>query len=294
MTNTTSPATRGRTSILCVPAANPTLVQKALATAASEVVMDLEDAVAPERKDVAREVVRGLDHVEGGPRITVRVNQVRSPWGLRDLRAVVESRADIASIVLPKVESREDLAVVEHVLDGIAAELGVAVPLRIEALIETARGVANLDDICARRDRLDGLVIGYADLAASLGRHPDADPSSWTPIQMEVLVRARAAHLDVVDGPHLTVDVDESFADAVRRAVTLGFDAKWVIHPRQVESVSDAFTPSPESVAHAERVVELLGRAHEGGSGALALDGELVDEAMAVAARRVLTRAGRR
>lgn len=285
---------RGRTSILCVPAASPTLVQKALATAASEVVIDLEDAVAPERKDVAREVVRGLERVEGGPRITVRVNQLRSPWGLRDLRAVAESNADIASIVLPKVESREDLAAAEQVLDGIAAELGVAVSLRIEALIETARGVANLDDICARRDRLAGLVIGYADLAASLGRHPDADPSSWTPIQMEVLLRARAAHLEVVDGPYLGVDVGESFAEAVGRAVTLGFDAKWVIHPRQVDPVSAAFTPSSEAVAHAERVVELLGRAHEGGSGALALDGELVDEAMAVAARRVLTRAGRR
>lgn len=285
---------RGRTSILCVPAASPTLVQKALATAASEVVIDLEDAVAPERKDVAREVVRGLESVPGGPRITVRVNPVRSPWGLRDLRAVVESRAEIGSIVLPKVEGREDLAVVEQVLDGIAAELGVVVPLRIEALIETARGVANLGDICSRRDRLDGLVIGYADLAASLGRHPDADPVTWTSIQMEVLVRGRAAHLDVVDGPHLTVEVDEAFVAAVDRAATLGFDAKWVIHPRQVDPVGVAFTPSPDAVAHAERVVEVLSHAHDGGSGAVALEGELVDEAMAVAARRVLARAGRR
>ena len=284
---------RGRTSILCVPAASPALVQKALATAASEVVIDLEDAVAPERKDVAREVVRGLESVPGGPRITVRVNPGRSPWGLRDLRAVVESRAEIGSIVLPKVEGREDLAVVEQVLDGIAAELGVVVPLRIEALIETARGVANLDDICSRRDRLDGLVIGYADLAASIGRHPDADPVTWTSIQMEVLVRGRAAHLDVVDGPHLTVEVDEAFVAAVDRAATLGFDAKWVIHPRQVDPVGVAFTPSPDAVAHAERVVEVLSQAHDGGSGAVALEGELVDEAMAVAARRVLARAGR-
>ncbi|GAA1750059.1 CoA ester lyase [Aeromicrobium alkaliterrae] len=293
MSNTTSPTPPGRTSILCVPAANPTLVQKALTTSASEVVLDLEDAVAPERKDVAREVVRGLKPADGGPRVTVRINQLRSPWGLRDLRAVAESGAGVASIVVPKVESREDLAVVETVLEGIAAELGRAVPLRVQALVETARGVANLDDICSRRDRLDGLVVGYADLTASLGRHPDADPSTWTPIQMEVLIRARAANLDVVDGPHLAVDVDEPFTTAVERAVTLGFDAKWVIHPRQIEHVNDAFTPSASAVAHAERVVEMLGRAHEGGSGALALDGELVDEAMAVAARRVLAKAAR-
>lgn len=284
---------RGRRSVLCVPGADPAIVDKALASTADEVVIDLEDAVAPERKNVAREVVRRLGVREGGPRVLVRVNPLRSPWGLRDLRAVAESAGNVEAVVIPKVESREDLAAVEHVLDGLAAELARPVLVRVHALIETAAGVMRLADIVSRRDRLEAVVIGYADLAASLGRSPEAEPWTWGSIQLDVLVRARAAGVAAIDGPHLSVADDDTFASAVANAADLGFDAKWVIHPRQIDRVNTAFTPAPAAVDRAERIVAALSRAHAEGAGALQLDGELIDEAMAVAARRILER-GRR
>lgn len=278
--------------MLSVPASRPDRIHKALASGADEVVVDLEDAVAPQHKSEARDVVRSLEVEPAGVSVAVRVNELRSAWGLRDLEAIIASTAPIRSIVVPKVESREDLTAVEQVLDGLAAEAGMATDLRIQALVETAAGIAALPDIVSRRHRLDSVIVGYADLAASLGRTADADPSTWLTVQMAVLTHARSAGVAAVDGPHLSVADDDGFRDAVGHSAALGFDAKWVIHPRQIAAVGEAFRPSREAIEHATRVVEALDAAHRRGAGAVSLDGDLIDEAMAVAARRTLAAGG--
>lgn len=177
-----------------------------------------------------------------------------------------------------------------RLLDGLEAAAGRAEPLGIDALIETASGVIGLSDVVARNVRLRGVIIGYADLAASLGRSQAADPAAWRSVQDAVLLHAATAGIAAVDGPFLGVADDDDFRAAVDAAATAGFQAKWVIHPRQVSYVTQAFAPSASDVDHAQRVLAALDEAATSRQGAAVVDGALVDEAMAVAARRVLGR----
>jgi citrate lyase subunit beta/citryl-CoA lyase len=280
-------ATRpARRSCLSVPASSPRKLEKAVGLGADEVVIDLEDAVAPAAKAQARDAaVAALQGSQwGATTVSVRVNAPRSPWCHLDVMALASLPA---SIVVPKVESAGDLAFMERLLDGVEAGA-----VRVQALIETAAGLARVGEIASACQRLDALIVGYADLAASLGR-ATADPGAWLPVQDAVLVAARAHGLQAIDGPHLGVAVDEGFMAAATRARDLGFDGKWAIHPSQVGALNDLFTPGDEDVARAQAIVEALARAErEGGQGAVALDGMMIDEAVRAAALRVLARAG--
>ena len=272
------------------------MLQKALAAGADEVVVDLEDAVAVDDKDRARAQLSRFDFSDAeaaGVAVSVRVNAPGSPWCHRDLEAVAALPA-VSSVVLPKTESRADVGFVERLLDGLEAEVGRAVPLGVQALVETATGILRLGDVVDDVGRLAALVVGYADLGASLGRSRDVDPSVWRGVQDEVLLHARASGVAAVDGPFLGVGCDESFRLATSAAALHGFDAKWVIHPRQVAHVNECFTPSDAVVDHARRVLQALEDRAAEGRGAGVVDGALVDEAMARDARRVLARAGER
>lgn len=285
-----------RRSVLCVPAGDDHKLSKALASPADEVVIDLEDAVAHADKDRARAQLAAYDWtglsaaLSARPLVAVRVNAPGSPWCHRDLEAAAQIQ-EVSTVVLPKVESRADLGFAERLLDGLEAESHRAVGLGLQALIETASGVLGLADIVRDVRRLTSLIIGYADLAGSLGRSRDVDPSSWQGLQDAVVLHARTAGLATVDGPYLGVADDEPFRAAVQRAAALGFDAKWVIHPRQIDTVNTGFAPSKEAADHARRVLAALEAAAAGRRGAAVLDGALVDEAMAKDARRVLAKA---
>jgi citrate lyase subunit beta / citryl-CoA lyase len=284
--------TSARRSVLCVPAGDDRKLQKALESGADEVVIDLEDAVAVGDKERARRQLAEIDWagIAQLPRISVRVNAPRTAWCHRDLEVVV-AHVPAASVVVPKVESRADVGFVERLLDGLESEVGRAVPVAVQALVETAGGVAALADIVSGVDRLESVVVGYADLAASLGRPRDVDPAGWRSVQDAVVLHAAAAGVESIDGPFLGVDDGEAFRAAVRGARQAGFDAKWVIHPRQLDAVNDGFTPSADEVDHARRVLTALGGAAGAGRGACVVDGALVDEAMALAARNVLAKA---
>lgn len=278
-----------RRSALCVPAGDDRKLAKALDSGADEVVIDLEDAVAYDDKDRARAQLASFVWLTGGPRVAVRINAVGTPWCHRDLE-VVASIAAVSSVVLPKAESRADIGFVERLLDGLEAESGRATPLGVQALVETASGVVALADIVSERRRLTALVVGYADLGASLGRSRDVDPAAWRGIQDAIVLHARAAAVAAIDGPFLGVADDDPFRAAVSDAASLGFDAKWVIHPRQVAAVNDTFTPAETVVDHAQRVLAALEEAATAGRGAGVVDGALVDEAMARDARRILAK----
>ncbi|GLX02861.1 CoA ester lyase [Microtetraspora sp. NBRC 16547] len=270
-------------SCLSVPGVDDRKVHKAWASEADEIVLDLEDAVQASRKAEARDLVAALSGRTAGARVAVRVNAARSAWCHLDVAACAGPDGPAESIVLPKVESAGDLEFLDRLLDGAEAASGRSEPLGVQALIETAKGLANLRDIVRATPRLRTLILGYADLGASLGRSADR----WSYAQDAVLVAARSAGLAAIDGPFLGVADDEEFRRRVQHAKELGFDGKWVIHPRQIGTVNAVFTPGADEVAHARAVLDAL---HGIDRGAVELEGKMVDEAVAVAARRVLAR----
>jgi citrate lyase subunit beta/citryl-CoA lyase len=269
---------------LSVPGSDPGKLAKAGSLGADEVVVDLEDSVAPARKDAARENLRKLSG-----QVTVRVNATGTPWCHLDVIACAQSGA-VRSIVVPKVESAGDLAFVDRLLDGAEAAAGGGTRIGVQALIETPAGLARLPEIAAASRRLEALILGYADLNASLGRPAESTdvPDIWIPAQHAVLVAARTHGLAAIDGPYLRVEDDESFRASARHARAFGFDGKWAIHPRQLAFLVETFTPAPAEVDHARAVLAAL----DGSGGVAALDGQMLDEAIAVSARSVLARAG--
>jgi len=272
------------------------MLAKAPTRGADEIIIDLEDAVATSAKDESRDiVVAALKQPQWeGVRATVRVNAPRTPWCHADIIAMASFPQGPAAIMVPKVESAADLAFVERLLDGIEAAVQPRAPMRVQALIETAAGVANVNEIAGASDRLEALILGYADLSASLGRAAGAraELDCWRSIQDAILVAARTHDIAAIDGPYLGVKVDEGFLAAARRARDMGFDGKWAIHPAQLATLTELFTPSADEVEHAQKVIDTLEAAErEGGRGAVALDGQMIDEAVRVAALRVLARA---
>lgn len=276
-----------RRGVLIVPGSNEKMITKALASGADEVVIDLEDAVIESRKNEAREtVVRilGSTAPQPGASIAVRINALTTRWAPLDLEALARCGDSLGSIVIPKVEDAADLL--------RAAALTKEHPATLQALIETPRGVQNIDTIATATGRLAAVIIGYADLGATLGRAAGLPPERWLAIQDRILLAARSAGIAAIDGPHLGTQPDEAFRHSARWARELGFDGKWVIHPSQLRPATTEFTPSDADVAEARRVLAALAEADALGNGAARLDGRMLDEAVAVAARRVLDRTG--
>lgn len=260
---------------------------------ADEVIIDLEDSVAPRAKaDALSTVAQALDGWDG-PTVSVRVNPPGTPWCHVELMTLGSDLCRLHSVIVPKVESARDLAFVDRLLDGVEASSRRPEPIGIQALIETPGGLARAGEIAGSSSRLQALIIGYADLAASLGRSPGVGrPELWLAAQDAVIVAARSHALQAIDGPHLGITVDAPFRAAAERARDLGFDGKWAIHPAQVDTLNELFTPSEEDVAHARAVIDALERAEvERQAGAVALDGEMLDEAVRRSAVRVLARA---
>ncbi|HYZ28579.1 MAG TPA: CoA ester lyase [Thermoleophilaceae bacterium] len=285
-----------RRSCLSVPGSSEKMLVKAATLAADELVLDLEDAVAPDAKDDARSLVmRALATEALADRtVAVRVNGPRTPWCHADLIALAGARRPPDSVVVPKVEGAGDLAFVERLLDGAARAAGSQRAVRVQALIETAAGLARVMESADASLRLDALILGYADLAASLGRSPAGarDLDGWRPAQEAVLTAARAHGLQAIDGPHLGVAVDEAFVAAATRARDAGFDGKWAIHPSQIATLNEIFSPTATELERARAIVAALEAAERDGRGAVAFEGEMLDEAVRAAALRTLSRAG--
>jgi citrate lyase subunit beta / citryl-CoA lyase len=251
------------------------MLAKAPSLGPDEVVVDLEDAVPPEGKEEARRLA--VAALGGGPlaRTTaLRVNARSTPWWEDDLRAAAEARPDV--VVLPKVESPEDVAAAAELLpDGIG----------LEAQIETARGLVEAERIADAGRGLEALVFGPADLAASLGVPVLTIGAGATDHALaRVLAAARASDLQALDGPHARLGDDPGLVLSARRALEHGYDGKWVIHPSQIEPVNRIFTPSPADLERAQRILAAA-------TGAARFEGELVDEASRKLAESLLRRA---
>ena len=278
---------RSRRSCLSVPGVSAKMLDRARALPADEIVIDLEDSVPPDAKDEARAAVvaaLGAGEWEAAT-VSVRINALDTRWCLRDVIDLLEGGGEhLACLVVPKVERSADVELLARLTDMVA-ETAVG----FELLIETAAGLRNVDEIAAASPRVEALIVGYADLAASLGRPPGDD---WDWVLNSVLVAARAAGVQAIDGPYFDVkDVTGTRARAAR-AREIGYDGKWALHPGQLEPLNEVFSPSEEEIARATAVVEELElAAASDGRGAVMLDGEMIDEAMRKQAVGVLARA---
>jgi citrate lyase subunit beta / citryl-CoA lyase len=270
------------------------MLAKAAELAADEIILDLEDAVpANEKTDATRSrlIAAILGSHWHARTLSVRVNAVGTPWFEDDVRQLVRHAGTaINSIVLPKVESSDDI--------GTAAAL-VGGRVVLEAQIESARGLIEVERIAGASPRLDALIFGPGDFAASLGipqldiggfdQHYPGD--QWHYARARIAVAAHAFGLDAIDGPYSAIDDVAGFRESARRARLVGFIGKWAIHPSQISICNETFSPTTDEIRHAELVLATLEQAAQSGYGTAALGGTMIDEASRRMAEAVLGRA---
>ena len=297
-------ADRPRRTCLTVPGSSERFLAKARQMAADEIILDLEDSVAPGAKLRARELVAAA--LDGGwPErrlLAVRVNGAVSPWAYRDVIEVAEhSGGRLDAIVLPKVSGPDHVVWLDLLLGQIeqAADLEPG-RLAIEAQIEDAAGLAAVEQIAAASPRLAALIFGPADFMASLGMRSlriGGQPEGYAggdafhyPL-MKILVAARSAGLQAIDGPYAAIGDIDGLRAASASVAALGYDGKWVVHPDQVAPVNAAFSPSQEDYDRAESILDAYEHATQvQRRGAVMLDGEMIDEASRKLARTLAAR----
>ena len=287
-------ADRPRRSCLTVPGSSERFLAKARSLAADELILDLEDAVAPAAKDTARSLV--IEALAGdGPwkakLRAVRINDALSQWAHKDVIEVVErAGARIDSIVLPKVSAPAHVIWLDLLLGQVERQAGLpAGQIAIEAQIEDAAGLIAVEQIATASPRLEALIFGPADFMASVGMRSlaiGARPAGYAGgdafhyVHLRLLMAARAAGLQAIDGPYAAInDLTGLKADAASVAA-LGFDGKWVVHPGQIEPVNEAFAPDQESYDRAELILAAYAHATTTERrGAVMLGDEMIDEA---------------
>ncbi|MEZ5916749.1 MAG: aldolase/citrate lyase family protein [Parvularculaceae bacterium] len=252
----------------------PARCERALKSGADGVIIDLEDAVAPGDKIAARaHVAAFLQTYSGDERIAVRINSLSTQWGPDDL-AALSAVAGLAAIMAPKAETTAQIAEVSSALDSGVAEAGVI------ALVETARGVAQVETIADAGGRLCGLMFGAADYAADLGVEAAALNADYA--RARIVNAAAAAGVTAIDAPFFDIRDIQGLQQDCRHARGLGFGAKAAIHPSQVQTIVETFAPSATEIDRARRILNSLQ------DGVAVVDGKMIDEAMARWAKRIL------
>jgi citrate lyase subunit beta / citryl-CoA lyase len=300
-------AERGRAprSILAVPASSRRMVEKAAASAAEEVFLDLEDACAEDAKNDAREmaVAELLELDWSGKRRAVRVNGARSRWSAEDVVTVmrgVGGAAGLDALVIPKAESAAEIHFFDLLLDQLEAELPAPGRVKLEVLIESPRAAIDAGRILGASDRIGAVIFGAGDYAAALGI-PQFDIGAieagypghqWNWVMSAIGAHAAALGIEAVDGPFGKFTDEAGYREACSRARFLGFGGKWCIHPAQIEWANSAFEFTAAERERAERVLAAYREGAADGVGAVALDGSLIDQASERLAENVMRRAG--
>jgi citrate lyase subunit beta/citryl-CoA lyase len=272
------------------------MLAKARTLEADEVIIDLEDSVPAELKAQARaqvcEALRAGAWSAGT--VAVRINATTSPWCHRDVIELIEGAGErLAAFVVPKVEGSEDVEFVARLAGLVEQESGRAQRVGLELLIETATGLRRIHDSARASDRVEALIVGYADLAASLGhpmREAGEEPADhWHHVLQSVLIAARDAGAQAIDGPYFEIGDLEGLRIRAERARSFGYDGKWALHPSQIASLNEVFSPTPAEFEQASAVLAELERAEQAdGRGAVLLEGQMIDEAMRKQATKVV------
>lgn len=274
---------RPRRSVLYMPAANARALEKSKTIDADALIFDLEDAVAPDAKEAAREgACAAVASGEYGHReLTIRCNGIDTPWGRDDVAAA--GAVAPSAVVIPKVSSVTELATVSALLDGA----GAPDTTRIWAMIETPGGIAKARAI-AGFERVDAVVMGTNDMAKELRATITPDRAALVPHLATCLVAAREAGVTALDGVYNDISDAEGFAAVCEQGATLGFDGKTLIHPSQVEPCNDAFSPSLDELDFHRQVIEAFEAAVADGRGVVTVDGKMVENLHLDEARRAI------
>ncbi|MCK0102206.1 L-malyl-CoA/beta-methylmalyl-CoA lyase [Pseudohalocynthiibacter sp. F2068] len=279
------------------PGSRPAIFEKMAASAADVINLDLEDSVAPSDKDSAREnVIEAISGVDWGTKtLSVRINGLDTPYWYKDVVDLMEQAGDrLDQIMIPKVGCTADIYAVDALVSAIEAAKGRAKPISFEVIIESAAGIAHVEEIAASSPRLQAMSLGAADFAASMGMQTTgiggtqenyymyregekhwSDPWHWA--QAAIVAACRTQGVLPVDGPFGDFSDDEGFRAQARRSATLGMVGKWAIHPKQIAIANEVFTPSEEQVTEAREILAAMETAKANGEGATVYKGRLVD-----------------
>jgi malyl-CoA/(S)-citramalyl-CoA lyase len=279
------------------PGSRPAIFEKMAASAADVINLDLEDSVAPDDKSAARaNIVSAINDIDwGGKYLSVRINGLDTPYWYRDVIDVLEQAGDrIDQIMIPKVGSASDVYAVDALVTGVERAKGRKRPISLEVIIETAAGIAHVEEIAASSPRLQAMSLGAADFAASMGMQTTgiggtqenyymihqgvkhwSDPWHWA--QTAIVAACRTHGVLPVDGPFGDFSDDEGFLAQARRSATLGMVGKWAIHPKQVTLANSVFSPSEQQVGEAREILAAMEQAKRDGQGATVYKGRLVD-----------------
>ena len=295
-----------RRSCLSVPGSSERFLAKAPTVPADMVFLDLEDSVAPLEKESARaKVVDAIKNHDWGDRVLcVRINAWDTKWTYGDVIEVVGRAGErLEEVMLPKVQSAAEVVALDLLLTQVEANSGLAPGhIGIEAQIETAKGLIEVENICGASPRLETIIFGPADFAASMEmpvltggvQIPEYPGDHFHYVFNKILMAGRANGLQVIDGPYLKVRDPEGFRDYCQRTRTLGYDGKWALHPDQVTILNELFSPTQEQFDHAHDLLEAYRNATEGErKGAVMFGDEMIDEASRKMAVKFVTRGER-
>ncbi len=286
---------RSRRSCLAVPGSSTKMIEKAKGLPADQVFLDLEDACAPLVKPEARKnIVAALNEGGWGDKVrVVRVNDWTTHWTYRDVVEVVEGAgANLDCLMLPKVQTAEQVVALDLLITQVEKTMGLEVGrIGIEAQIENALGLVNVDAIAAASPRVETIIFGPADFMASInmkslvvGEQPPGYDvgDAYHYILMRILMAARAHDKQAIDGPYLQFRDVDGFRRVAGRSAALGFDGKWCLHPGQIDASNEVYSPRQEDYDHAELILdayEWFTSAEGGARGAAMLGDEMIDEA---------------
>ncbi|MEQ1712260.1 MAG: CoA ester lyase [Hyphomicrobium sp.] len=288
-------------SELAVPGSNPTMIDRAIKSAADYIFLDCEDAVAPPEKEQARkniiQALNDLDWKGAGKTVSVRINGLDTHYMYRDVVDIMEQAGSkLDTILIPKVGVPADVYMVECMLSQIEVAKGYKNQVGTEALIETPLGMANVEAIAAAPSRLEAMHFGVADYAAFNkartvvigGLNPDYPGDQWHFALSRMTVACRAYGLRPIDGPFGDFSDPAGYTAGAKRAAALGIEGKWAIHPSQIELANAVFSPLPAEIDRAKRILVALKEAEAQGKGAASLDGKMIDAASEKMAKNVL------
>ena len=274
--------------MMFVPGNNPSMMADAHIYGADSIMLDLEDSVTMAEKDAARLLVyhalRSVDY--GTTEMVVRINPLNTPYGKKDIEAVVRGGADV--IRMPKTETADEVRDVEHEIERVEQRIGCPGRTKIMAAIESALGVVNAYAIATASPRMMGIALGAEDYCANLKTQRSAHGYELRLAREMIVVAARAAGIDALDTVFSNLNDMEGFRREVEYIKTLGFDGKSIINPRQIDIVNEVFTPTQKDIDKARTIILAMQEAEQKGSGVVAVNGKMVDRPVMLRAQRTM------
>jgi citrate lyase subunit beta/citryl-CoA lyase len=279
---------RPRRSHLFMPGSNPRALEKARTVAADGIILDLEDAVAPDAKGTARDAIAQTLNAGGfGKReVIIRINALDSPWWIDDVTMAGKAKPD--GILVPKISSVEDLSAVADRLSDIGADMSI----KVWAMIETSRAILHAEELAAAsrdsENRLAGFVFGPNDIARETRIRMMPGRAAMLPMITHCVLATRLHGLEILDGPYSNFSDTEGFIAEAEQGRDIGFDGKTLIHPSQIEACNKVFTPPDDEVAQARRIIAAFEQPENAKRGAIQLDGKMVERLHADMAKRTI------